>query len=111
MLVMVSALLWLFLTVTMPAGLFFPIASFPNERLDGVAVTAVTPVPLSATICGLLPALSRTLNVPLRVPRAVGLKLTEIVQLLAPLSVAGQLLVCEKSDGVELMLVIEMALL
>jgi len=71
---------------------------------EGVTVIAVkpdnVPLPLSEAICGLFEALSTTVSVPVRVPSAVGVKLTMIVQ---PLSfgrvcgAVGQLLVCAKS--------------
>jgi hypothetical protein len=46
-----------------------------------VSVKAARPVPVSATLCGLPVALSEMLKVPLRVPVAVGLKVTLTVQL------------------------------
>ena len=51
----------------------------PKESDDGDKETNV-PVPLRLTVCGLLPALSVMLRVPVREPLAVGLKLTLIVQ-------------------------------
>jgi hypothetical protein len=63
---------------------------------DGAAgVTAIetragaVPVPLSATSCGLEPPLSTTVRVPERAPRALGLKVIEIVQVTAAARVAG----------------------
>lgn len=51
----------------------------PQEMLDGViemvAVGAGVPVPVSATVCGLLPAPSTKLSVEVRVPVAVGAKI------------------------------------
>jgi hypothetical protein len=41
----------------------------------------VTPVPLRRTICGLLSASSAIESVPLALPKALGLKVTSIVQL------------------------------
>jgi hypothetical protein len=55
------------------------------------------PVPLSATLCGLSEALSEMLRVPVLVPLATGLKVTEIVQLAPALTLVPQLLVWEKS--------------
>ena len=57
--------------------------------LEGVTVTAAIPVPLRATFCGLLPALSLTLSMPVSEPRVAGVKVTEMVQLLPAESVAG----------------------
>lgn len=76
----------------------------PNERLDGVALTAATPVPLSATVCGLLLPVSAIVSVPVRKPRAVGVKVTEIVHLLPAARVVEQLVVRIKSARLELML-------
>ena len=57
------------------------------------------PVPDSATLCGLPAALSLTLTFAARLPVAVGLKVTEIVQVAFTASDAGQSLVCVKSPG------------
>ena len=43
-------------------------------------VPETTPVPVSATVCGLPVPLLVSVSVPVRVPVAVGLKMTEIVQ-------------------------------
>ena len=43
-------------------------------------VSSYLPVPVSATVCGLLLALSTTFRVAVRAPFAVGEKVTEIVQ-------------------------------
>jgi hypothetical protein len=54
----------------------------------------------AAKVCGLPAALSLTVSVPLRLPIAVGLKVTLAVQLVLLASVAGlmgQLLLCPKS--------------
>src|SRR5947208_17136027 len=72
--------------------------------LDGVAVTGSTPVPRSATVCGLPSPLSLTLSVPLRRPRAVGVNVTEIVQLLPAVRVVEQLVLRVKSARFETML-------
>jgi len=45
-------------------------------------VRAATPVPVSATVCGLLDALSAMLSVPVRVPAADGVKTTAMLQVL-----------------------------
>jgi hypothetical protein len=55
------------------------------------------PVPLRLAVCGLPAASSLTLSVPLRVPVAVGLKVTVIGQLAPAASVLGQVLVWAKS--------------
>ena len=51
------------------------------EEPEGGATVKSWPVPLSATPCGLSEALSEMLRVPVLVPPATGLKVTEIVQL------------------------------
>ena len=55
------------------------------------------PVPLSATLCGLPVALSEMMRVPVLVPAANGLKVTEIAQLAPALMVLPQAWVWEKS--------------
>ncbi len=55
-----------------------------------------TPLPLSATACGLPSALSLIRMLPAAGPTAVGTKYTPILQLAPGLSVAGQLLTCVK---------------
>jgi hypothetical protein len=64
------------------------------------------PVPLSVTLCGLSKALSEMLRVPVLVPLATGLKVTEIVQLAPALTLLAQVLVWEKSP---LAVMLEMA--
>lgn len=75
---MLSELLPWLVTVTVFAALVVPTASFPNVRLVGLRVTTV-PIPLTVTFWGLPPPLSLTLNVPVRVPIAVGVKNTLVV--------------------------------
>ena len=65
------------------------------------------PVPVSFAVCGVLAALSLTLNCPVRVPVAVGVKVTPIVQLL----LAAKLVVhvfddTEKSPVVEITMLV-----
>ena len=52
----------------------------PKFKLVGDSF-AVVPIPLSVTFCGLPAALSLTLNAAVRVPDAVALNVTLIVQL------------------------------
>src|SRR4051812_26362322 len=58
---------------------------------------ALAPVPLSATVWGLFAADSVIVKLPRRVPAAVGVNATLIVQLPLPANEAPQLLVCAKS--------------
>ena len=55
------------------------------------------PVPARVTLCGLLAALSVRDTLALRLPLALGEKLTLIVQLALTASEVGQVLVCAKS--------------
>jgi hypothetical protein len=57
-----------------------------NETPAGAAVTLPVPVedapvPVNATVCGLLVPVSEKLSVPVRVPAAIGLKTMVAVQL------------------------------
>ena len=60
-------------------------------------------MPLSATLCGLPLALSKTERVPVLVPATTGLKVTEIVQLTPALREVPQVLVWEKSPTVPML--------
>jgi len=68
------------------------------DALAGVTATATTgtaaAVPVSATACGLEAALSVSVIAPVRVPEAVGVKVTEIVQLAFAARLAPQVFVC-----------------
>ena len=80
----------------------------PKLRLVGEKLIpgAVVPVPVRATVCGLPVALSVTVIAPVRAPAAVGVKITEIVQLAAGATDAPQVLVWLKSPlGVMLAMV------
>lgn len=73
-----------------------------NAILDGVTETdGAVAVPVSATVCGLggLVALSVILSVPVRVPLAVGEKVTFIVQLAPAATLPMQLSVSAKSEA------------
>lgn len=66
------------------APLLEPTTTVPKFKPEGDTFAAV-PLPLNATVCGLPAALSLRLSAAVRVPLAVGLKVTVIVQLaLAP---------------------------
>ncbi len=72
----------------------------PKLRLVGERLTAgAVPVPLRPTVCGLPAALSLMLSVALRVPVAVGVKVTLIEQLAPAATDVPQLLVWAKSVG------------
>ena len=55
------------------------------------------PVPLSLTVCGPESGSPEMLSVPVLVPAATGVKVTEMVQSAPALKVVGQVLVWEKS--------------
>ena len=86
---MLSALLWLLVTVTSKGALRNFIAWFPNERLVGDAVTAAIPVPPRNAICWPLAPVSETISVPAREPKANGVNVTEMVQLAPAARVDG----------------------
>src|SRR5208337_1121116 len=62
-----------------------------GARLTAGPVSEVTPGPLRATVCGLPAALSVMVNVPIRVPIWLGLKVTLIAQVEPGLRVAGEI--------------------
>jgi hypothetical protein len=69
-----------------------------NVRLEGETVNAgvlFAPVPESDTFCGLFEAESVKVKVPVRVPAAVGVKITLTVQLEPAARLVPQLLVSE----------------
>jgi len=70
-------------SVTVLAGLVVRTFCEEKDRLDGETVAPgppVVPVPLRLTDCGLPAALSPTLSVAVRVPAALGVNETLIVQ-------------------------------
>ena len=82
MLVMVNAALPLFVSVTGSGRLVVPTVWLPvSERLGGIRVTTgAAPVPVRVIVRGLPLPLSVTVIAPVLVPRAVGLKVTLMVQ-------------------------------
>jgi hypothetical protein len=85
------------------AGLFVPTDCDANVRLAGVSATVgaepAVPVPLKATVCGLPLALSAMETEAVRVPAAVGLNVTLIVQLALAAIPVPHVLVWLKSTG------------
>ncbi len=78
----------------------------PNASNEADNPAGVIPVPLSFAVWGEFRALSLTVNVPVRVPRAVGVKVTEIVQFALAASVPGAIghvEVCPKSPETEIL--------
>src|SRR5258708_17924176 len=81
------------------AGLAEPTSRLLKIKLTGESVIAgaLMPMPVSETVGGLPTALSVMMMIPLRVPTAVGVNVTWIVQLARPARLLPQLLVCAKS--------------
>ena len=72
----------LFLRVTVLIALVSSTATSPKFNDVGETVVGSTPFPLSATICGLLDALSLMVSVPAGwAPNAVGVRVTPMMQL------------------------------
>jgi hypothetical protein len=95
MLEITSGAVPVFWSVELWAALVVPVSCEPKVRLVGVRVTAgAVPVPVRATLCGLPAASSVTVMPALRLPAAVGEKVTEIVQLALAASVVGHVFVC-----------------
>jgi hypothetical protein len=83
-----------FFKVTVCVALVVRVGWFPNETLAGERLTTgAAPVPVRLTLWGLPEALSEMLRVPLRVPVALGVKVTLIVQLTPAATEPPQLLV------------------
>jgi len=85
-----------FLSVTTWAALVEPTVVLANVKVAGVSVAvggAAAPVPVNVTFCGEPAALSAMLRVPVSVPVAVGLKLTEMVQVAAAARVVPHVVV------------------
>ena len=75
----------------------------------GVKVTGRRPVPLNEVVCGELEALSVTVRVPVRLPDASGVKVTEIVHVAPAASVlggTGQLEVWAKLPDVAILVIV-----
>src|SRR5438874_444914 len=102
MLVMVNAAPLGFESVTALAALVAPTFWLPNVSEVGERRGGAIPVPDTTAVCGLLLALSVTVKIALRVPVAVGVKVTLMVHFPSPRTadvLGGQLLVCPKSPG------------
>jgi len=75
-----------------------PTITLPNDGTgEGERPGSIVPVPDTPAACSLLLALPVTVNVALRDPVAVGVKVTLMVQVAPVAKVEGQLLVCPKS--------------
>src|SRR5579864_199650 len=100
-LVMVNAAVPGLVSVTVCAALGVLTVWLPNARLVGDKLAAgpdaAVPVPVRLTVCGLFAALSVKVIVPVRVPVAVGVNVTLIVQLPPMATRLPQVFVCPKS--------------
>src|SRR5437588_558795 len=86
----VKAAVPVFVSVTVIGALVVASNWLPKSRLVGANPTAgAVPFPLRGSICGLPPALSPSDSVPVRAPKAVGLKVTLMVQFPPAAKVAG----------------------
>src|SRR6516164_8512630 len=98
MLLIVSVAVPLLVNVTPCAALVVFTVWLAKLKLAGVSVTAgalaAAPVPVRLTVCGLPCALAVIDTAPVRVPVAVGVKVTLIVQLALAANDAPQLLLC-----------------
>jgi len=94
MLVILKAIFPVLLRVTLCAALVVPTFWLLNVRLVGeTLIVTVAPVPVRLTICGLPAALSEMLTNAVRVPVAVGVNVTLIVQLPPAASELPQVLI------------------
>ena len=87
---MVKAAVPVFVSVTVIGVLAVDSSWLPKPRLVGAnPAPGAVPLPVSATVCGLPPALSTTDSVPVRAPETVGVKVTSMVQFAPAANVAG----------------------
>jgi hypothetical protein len=92
---MFNVVLPVFVSVTVCAALVVPTFCPTNVRLVGDKLTAdAIPVPVRPTVWGLPLALSEIVMAPVRVPIAVGVNVTLIVQLPLAATDAPQVFVC-----------------
>ena len=92
---MVRAVLWRLVSVTVTAALVLPTATVPkfNELADRVTgELELLPVPLRLTVCGLFPALSVKVSVPVAAPVAVGVNVTPTLQVAPAATLVPQVL-------------------
>src|SRR5689334_810914 len=94
MLEMARLALPVFVSVAVKGPLVVPISCAAKVRLPGLSVApgvGSVPVPLSETECGVPGASSVTVTAALRLPSALGVKVTEIVQVALTARLEGQL--------------------
>src|SRR5437763_12991764 len=87
---MVKAAVPVFVSVTVLGVLAVTRFPYPTLFRSGAnPAPGAVPLPVSATVCGLPPALSTTDSVPVRAPETVGVKVTSMVQFAPAANVAG----------------------
>jgi hypothetical protein len=98
--------------VTVCAALVDPTVCALKVNVPGASVTAgtgVTPLPLKATVCGDPAALSVIVSEPLRVPVAVGVNVTAIMQFAPAATDVPQVFVSAKSPEAAIELIVRAA--
>ena len=81
----VNAPVWLFVSLNDLVALVVPAAIEPKFEVAGVSVVCATPVPFNVIVCGLFPALSMIVSVPLGCAFvAVGVKVNARTHLAPP---------------------------
>jgi hypothetical protein len=89
MLLIVNGVVWAFVMVSVFAALVVPRAWLPKAREAGLNVMGLMPVPVSVTDWGLVFALWTIVSTDVRLPRAKGVNVTLMLQLLPGPSVLG----------------------
>jgi len=79
-----------------------PAVPVPDKVME--AAKPEVPLPDKLTVCGLSTLLSLMVRVPLKIPRALGVKVTVIVQDAPAPTLAPQSFVCEKCSVVVMLL-------
>src|SRR5262249_53849661 len=98
-----------FVTITDLAAPVVPTATVPKLSETGESESCV-PVPVKVTVCGLVGALSLILNVPVRTPIRVGVKVTPTLQLAPGATVVPQVLpLMAKSPLMLILLILSVA--
>jgi hypothetical protein len=92
--VIATVVLKLLVNVTNWAVLVVPAGWLLKLKLLGESITVGLPVPSKGTVCGLPAALSMTAIAPLRVPVAVGVNVTLMVQVAPTATKLPQVFVC-----------------
>lgn len=110
--ILLSATVCLFDRVNTFAALVVPTVCAAYALLAGPSVTGTIPVPDKGTVCGLFDALSVSVNVPVRAPNAVGVKVTLILHDAPAAKVLPHgfgLVVCPKSPLIAMLLMFSVA--